>query len=136
MALRELALLPDASQVWSTLWEQLLPAKRLQPLSGNQRLTGAVDDRLQRRGTCVLLRVQALAATGDAVLVDQGEAERAVARRADEAAQWSKSVGKGADSVLGMKSVSHVMGVPAEYADRIRANRKRSSKRRPQMAVR
>jgi hypothetical protein len=84
--------------------------------SGDEGLTGTIDDGLERRFTGVLLRVQAFAASGDAVLIDQREAEAAVAGRHDQAVERGESVGQRTDSVLRMKCVSHVMGVPAIYA--------------------
>ena len=75
--------------------------------SGNQGLARAVDDRLQRFGAGVLVRIQAFAVTSDTVFVDQGEAEAAFASGHDQAVHRCEGVGQGANSVLGMDLSRH-----------------------------
>lgn len=65
--------------------------------------------------------------TGDAVFVDQGEAEAAFASGHDQAVHRGKSVGEGADSILCVDLSRHVMGVPTNDTVKNRATLKRSS---------
>lgn len=65
--------------------------------------------------------------TGDAMFVDQGEAEAAFASGHDQAVHWSKSVGKGANGILSMDLSGHIIGVPTNDTVKNRATLKRSS---------
>ena len=60
---------------------------------GDKCLTSTLDHSLQRLCAGILIGVQAFAVTGDAVFVDQGEAEAAFASGHNQAVHWSKSVG-------------------------------------------
>jgi hypothetical protein len=77
-------------------------------VSGDECLTRAVDHGLQRFRAGVLIGVKAFAVTGDAMLVDDGEAEAAFARCHDQAVHRSEGVGEGADCSLGLDMSSHV----------------------------
>lgn len=58
----------------------------------------------------VLLRVQAFGVAGDAVLVDQGKAEAALAWGNDKAFQRRESLGEGANGSLNLRMSLHVIG--------------------------
>jgi hypothetical protein len=55
---------------------------------------------------------------GDAVLVDEGEAEATFARSHDQAVHGSEGVGEGANGILSLNLSSHVYGVPESTRNR------------------
>lgn len=77
--------------------------------SRGQRLASALDDGLQRRAAVVLLGVQTFGMARDAMLVDQGEAEAALARCDDEALQGGEGLGQGADGGLDLMMSIHIV---------------------------
>ncbi len=84
----------------------------IQPLC-DQRLTRAVDHCLQWTGAVVLLWIQTFAVASDAMLVNQGEAEAALAWGNDKALQWGEGLREGADGTLKLMMICHYVEVPA-----------------------
>ena len=82
------------------------------PGSGSDGGLHSLDHRVQRRLALILLGVEAFGVLGDAMLVDQGEAEAMLALGLDDAVQRGEGRREGANRLQDLRGGFHCLVFP------------------------